>query len=347
MVDKQSELARLDQIKSDALAALLNVTDEESLEAWRVTHLGRSSAVMGVFSSMGKMDKDLRPVMGKAANEVRQALEAELEEKRQVLEEQALKAALATEKLDVTLPGRSVERGRMHPLTQVLQRIIRIFGDMGFQVYRSPEVETDDYNFTYLNMPPYHPARDMWDTFYTKTEGVLLRTHTSPGQIRVMRESAPEPIRAILPGTTMRYEQLSARSEIEFAQVEVLVVGEKVTFAELKGTLDEFAKRLFGEDARTRLRPSHFPFTEPSAEMDVGCFVCGGDGCPVCKESGWLEILGCGMVHPVVLEYGGYDPEKFSGFAAGMGIDRSTLMRYRVDDIRHFRNNDIRFLRQF
>ncbi len=347
MVDKQSELARLDQIKSDALAALLNVTDEESLEAWRVTHLGRSSAVMGVFSSMGKMDKDLRPVMGKAANEVRQALEAELEEKRQVLEEQALKAALATEKLDVTLPGRSVERGRMHPLTQVLQRIIRIFGDMGFQVYRSPEVETDDYNFTYLKMPPYHPARDMWDTFYTKTEGVLLRTHTSPGQIRVMRESAPEPIRAILPGTTMRYEQLSARSEIEFAQVEVLVVGEKVTFAELKGTLDEFAKRLFGEEARTRLRPSHFPFTEPSAEMDVGCFVCGGDGCPVCKESGWLEILGCGMVHPVVLEYGGYDPEKFSGFAAGMGIDRSTLMRYRVDDIRHFRNNDIRFLRQF
>ena len=347
MVHKESELARLDQIKSDALTALSKVTDEESLEAWRVTHLGRSSAVMAVFSSMGKMDKDLRPLMGKAANEVRQALEAELEAKRQVLKEQALKAALATEKLDVTLPGRPVERGRMHPLTQVLQRIIRIFGDMGFQVYRSPEVETDDYNFTYLNMPPYHPARDMWDTFYTKTEGVVLRTHTSPGQIHVMRESAPEPIRAILPGTTMRYEQISARSEVEFAQVEVLVVGENVTFAELKGTLEHFAKRLFGEDARTRLRPSHFPFTEPSAEMDVGCFVCGGNGCPVCKESGWLEILGCGMVHPVVLEYGGYDPQKYSGFAAGMGIDRSTLMRYRVDDIRHFRNNDIRFLRQF
>jgi phenylalanyl-tRNA synthetase alpha chain len=183
----------------------------------------------------------------------------------------------------------------------VLGRITRIFGDMGFQVYRSPEVETDDYNFTYLNMPPYHPARDMWDTFYTKTDGVLLRTHTSPGQIHVMREHATEPIRAILPGATMRYEQLSARSEIEFAQVEVLVVGEKVTFAEMKGTLEDFAKRLFGEDARLRLRPSHFPFTEPSAEMDVGCFVCGGAGCPVCKETGWLEILGCGMVHPVVL----------------------------------------------
>jgi phenylalanyl-tRNA synthetase alpha chain len=347
MPDKEAELAKLQQIQADALAALKDVTDAESLDAWRVTHLGRSSAVMAVFSSMGTMDKELRPVMGKAANQVRQALEAALEEKRAALEEEALKAALETEQLDVTMPGRPVVHGRLHPLTQVLRRIIRTFGDMGFQVYHSPEVETDDYNFTYLNMPPYHPARDMWDTFYTKDEGVLLRTHTSPGQIRVMRERAPEPIRAILPGATMRYEQLSARSEIEFAQVEVLVVGEKVTFAELKGTLEDFARRLFGEEARTRLRPSHFPFTEPSAEMDVECFVCGGKGCGVCKETGWLEILGCGMVHPVVLEYGGYDPAIYSGFAAGMGIDRSTLMRYRIDDIRHFRNNDIRFLRQF
>lgn len=347
MAEKEAELSKLEQLQMAALSALADVSDEEALEAWRVSHLGRSSPVMGVFSSMATMDKDLRPVMGKAANEVRQVLEAELEAKRQVLEEKALINALATERLDVTLPGRPVARGRLHPLTQVLRRIIRIFGDMGFQVYQSPEVETDDYNFTYLNMPPYHPARDMWDTFYTKKEGVLLRTHTSPGQIRVMRERAPEPIRVILPGATMRYEQLSARSEIEFAQVEVLVVGEKVTFAELKGTLEDFARQLFGEDARTRLRPSHFPFTEPSAEMDVGCFVCGGEGCAVCKETGWLEILGCGMVHPVVLEYGGYDPARYSGFAAGMGIDRSTLMRYRIDDIRHFRNNDIRFLRQF
>lgn len=347
MAEKEKEVAKLEEIKSDALAVLADVADEEALEAWRVAHLGRSSSVMAVFSSMGKLDKDLRPVMGKAANEVRQALETALAEKRQALEEAALEKALATEQLDVTLPGRPVTRGRLHPLTQVLRRITRTFGDMGFQVYPSPEVETDDYNFTYLNMPPYHPARDMWDTFYTKTEGVLLRTHTSPGQIRVMRECASEPIRAILPGATMRYEQLSARSEVEFAQVEVLVVGEGVTFAELKGTLEDFARRIFGEDARTRLRPSHFPFTEPSAEMDVECFVCGGDGCAVCKETGWLEILGCGMVHPVVLEYGGYDPAVYSGFAAGMGIDRSTLMRYRIDDIRHFRNNDVRFLRQF
>jgi len=347
MAEKEKELAKLEQIKSEALDVLADVADEEGLEAWRVSHLGRSSPVMAVFSNMGKLDKELRPIMGKAANEVRQALEAQLAEKRQTLEEEALQSALETETLDVTMPGRPVERGRLHPLTQVLRRITRTFGDMGFQVYRSPEVETDDHNFTYLNMPPYHPARDMWDTFYTKTEGVVLRTHTSPGQIRVMRERAPEPIRVILPGTTMRYEQLSARSEIEFAQVEVLVVGERVSFAELKGTLEDFARRLFGEDARTRLRASHFPFTEPSAEMDVGCFVCGGEGCAVCKETGWLEILGCGMVHPVVLEHGGYDPEIYSGFAAGMGIDRSTLMRYRIDDIRHFRNNDIRFLRQF
>ena len=347
MTDQAKELEKLTQIRTEALSVLAEVQDEEALGAWRVANLGRSSPVMRVFSSLGQLDKELRPLMGQAANEVRTALEAALEEKQHLLKEAALRKALETEQLDVTMPGRPVERGRLHPLTQVLRRITRIFGDMGFQVYHSPEVETDDYNFTYLNMPPYHPARDMWDTFYTKDEGVLLRTHTSPGQIRVMRERAPEPIRVILPGATMRYEQLSARSEIEFAQVEVLVVGEGVTFAELKGTLEDFARRLFGEDARTRLRPSHFPFTEPSAEMDVGCFVCGGEGCAVCKETGWLEILGCGMVHPVVLEYGGYDPLVYSGFAAGMGIDRSTLMRYRIDDIRHFRNNDIRFLRQF
>jgi len=347
MTDQAKELEKLTQIRTEALSVLAEVQDEEALGAWRVANLGRSSPVMRVFSSLGQLDKELRPLMGQAANEVRTALEAALEEKQHLLKEAALRKALETEQLDVTMPGRLVERGRLHPLTQVLRRITRIFGDMGFQVYHSPEVETDDYNFTYLNMPPYHPARDMWDTFYTKDEGVLLRTHTSPGQIRVMRERAPEPIRVILPGATMRYEQLSARSEIEFAQVEVLVVGEGVTFAELKGTLEDFARRLFGEDARTRLRPSHFPFTEPSAEMDVGCFVCGGEGCAVCKETGWLEILGCGMVHPVVLEYGGYDPWVYSGFAAGMGIDRSTLMRYRIDDIRHFRNNDIRFLRQF
>jgi len=340
-------LDQLEGEKLSALSALEMVTSQIELEDWRQTYLGKNSQVMRAFGSLGSLSKEERPVVGKAVNEVKKALEFAFTEKQNLVQQAELEQQLTSQKLDVTLPGKPVDHGRIHPLNQVLRRIYRIFGDMGFQIYRSPEVETDDYNFTYLNMPPYHPARDMWDTLYTKKEGVLLRTHTSPGQIRVMRERCPEEIRAILPGATMRYEQLTARSEIEFIQVEVLVVGKGVTFAEMKGTLLDFARRTFGEDARTRLRASHFPFTEPSAEMDVECFVCGGKGCGVCKYTGWVEILGCGMVHPVVLQFGGYDPQVYSGFAAGMGIDRSTLMRYRIDDIRHFRNNDIRFLEQF
>lgn len=338
---------KLEGEKPSALSALEMITSQIELEDWKQTYLGKNSQVMRAFGSLGSLTKEERPVVGKAVNEVKKALEFAFTEKQNQVQQAELEQQLTSQKLDVTLPGKPVDHGRIHPLNQVLRRIYRIFGDMGFQIYRSPEVETDDYNFTYLNMPPYHPARDMWDTLYTKKEGVLLRTHTSPGQIRVMRERCPEEIRAILPGATMRYEQLTARSEIEFIQVEVLVVGKGVTFAEMKGTLLDFARRTFGEDARTRLRASHFPFTEPSAEMDVECFVCGGKGCSVCKYTGWVEILGCGMVHPVVLQYGGYDPQVYSGFAAGMGIDRSTLMRYRIDDIRHFRNNDIRFLEQF
>ena len=338
---------KLEGEKPSALSALEMITSQIELEDWKQTYLGKNSQVMRAFGSLGSLTKEERPVVGKAVNEVKKALEFAFTEKQNQVQQAELAQQLTSQKLDVTLPGKPVDHGRIHPLNQVLRRIYRIFGDMGFQIYRSPEVETDDFNFTYLNMPPYHPARDMWDTLYTKKEGVLLRTHTSPGQIRVMRERCPEEIRAILPGATMRYEQLTARSEIEFIQVEVLVVGKGVTFAEMKGTLLDFARRTFGEDARTRLRASHFPFTEPSAEMDVECFVCGGKGCSVCKYTGWVEILGCGMVHPVVLQYGGYDPQVYSGFAAGMGIDRSTLMRYRIDDIRHFRNNDIRFLEQF
>lgn len=342
-----SVLEQLEQEKITALSELERAQTETELESWRLAHLGKSSPVMQAFSGLGSASKEERPLIGKAANAVKTALEGAYAAKHDALRQLALARALENERLDVTLPGRAPRRGRLHPLNQTLREIFRIFGDMGFQVYHSPEVETDDYNFTFLNMPPYHPARDMWDTFYTEKEGVLLRTHTSPGQIHIMRERAPEAIRAILPGTTMRYEQLTARSEIEFVQVELLVVGKGITFADMKGTLNDFAARTFGKDARMRLRPSHFPFTEPSAEMDVECFVCGGKGCGVCKGSGWLEILGCGIVHPTVLEYGGYDPRVFSGFAAGMGIDRSTLMRYRVDDIRHFRNNDVRFLEQF
>ena len=336
----QAELAR-------GVESLRAVGTLESLEAWKQEFLGKSSLVMKAFGSMGQVSKVERPLIGKAVNQVKVGLEAALAEKEEGVKAASQQEAFTRETLDVTLPGRKPRRGRIHPLHLTLRQIYKIFGDMGFQIYRSPEVETDDYNFTYLNMPPYHPARDMWDTFYTDKEGVLLRTHTSPGQVHVMRERAPENIRVILPGTTMRYEQLTARSEIEFIQVELLVVGKGITFADMRGTLNDFARRTFGENARTRLRPSYFPFTEPSAEMDVECFVCGGEGCGVCKGTGWLEILGCGMVHPTVLQYGGYDPAVYSGFAAGMGIDRSTLMRYHIDDIRHFRNNDIRFLEQF
>ena len=336
----QAELAR-------GVESLRAVGTLESLEAWKQEFLGKSSLVMKAFGSMGQVSKEERPLIGKAVNQVKVGLEAALAEKEEGVKAASQQEAFTKETLDVTLPGRKPRRGRIHPLHLTLRQIYKIFGDMGFQIYRSPEVETDDYNFTYLNMPPYHPARDMWDTFYTDKEGVLLRTHTSPGQVHVMRERAPENIRVILPGTTMRYEQLTARSEIEFIQVELLVVGKGITFADMRGTLNDFARRTFGENARTRLRPSFFPFTEPSAEMDVECFVCGGEGCGVCKGTGWLEILGCGMVHPTVLQYGGYDPAVYSGFAAGMGIDRSTLMRYHIDDIRHFRNNDIRFLEQF
>jgi phenylalanyl-tRNA synthetase alpha chain len=229
----------------------------------------------------------------------------------------------------------------------MLRQITAIWAEMGFQVYRSRDVETDEYNFELLNMPAYHPARDLWDTFHTTQPGILLRTHTSPGQIHVMRERAPEPIRVILPGMCYRYEQADASHEIQFNQVEGLAVGHRITLADLKGTLSAFARRLFGEGVRTRFRAGHFPFTEPSAEMDIECFVCGGEGCPVCKGTGWLEVLGSGMVHPTVLSNGGYDPEVFSGFAFGMGPERLTMLKYGMDDIRTFWANDLRFLEQF
>jgi phenylalanyl-tRNA synthetase alpha chain len=237
--------------------------------------------------------------------------------------------------------------GRAHIVSRTMREIIRIFGDMGFQVYRSPEVETDENNFGLLNIPAHHPARDMWDTFHTTTPGIILRTHTSPGQVRFMKEVAPEPIRVIVPGMVFRYEQTDASHESQFNQVEGLVVGENVTMGDLKGTLMDFYRRMFGQNVRTRFRPSYFPFTEPSAEMDVECFMCGGKGCQVCKGSGWLEILGCGMVHPIVLENGGYDPRKHTGFAFGMGPERIAMMRYLIGDIRYLFTNDVRFLEQF
>ena len=339
--------AALDEVQSEALAALKPVGSPDSLNQWKVTFLGRNSAVMNAFSGLGKLPADQRPAVGQKANQVKVALEAALAEKAEQIRQLELQRSLDSEKLDITLPGRPATRGRIHPAMQNLRDIYKVFADLGFQVYRSPDVETDEYNFELLNIPAHHPARDMWQTFYTTRPGVLLRTHTSPGQIWAMKERCPDSIRVILPGMCYRYEQITTRSEIQFHQVEGLMVGKNVTFSDLKGTLSDFARRLFGRNVRTRFRPSYFPFTEPSAEMDMECFLCGGKGCTVCKNAGWLEILGCGMVHPVVLRNGGYDPEIYSGFAFGLGPERITMLRRKIDDIRYFWGNDMRFLEQF
>ncbi len=337
----------LDSIEQSGLDALQGVQDEDALAQWRVAHLGRNSPLMRAFDALGGLPKEERPLIGRRANEVKRLLEAALAEKSEAIRQASLRQNLESERLDVTLPGRPRPRGRLHPITHTLREIARIFAEMGFQVYRSREVESDDYNFGLLNMPPHHPARDMWDTFHTTTPGVILRTHTSPGQIYVMRELAPQPIRVILPGMCYRYEQVSVRKDIQFTQVEGIAVGRRITLGDLKGTLSDFARRMFGQGVRTQFRASHFPFTEPSAEMDIECFVCGGVGCGVCKGSGWLEILGCGMVHPTVLRNGGYDPTLFSGFAFGMGPERITMLRHKIEDIRFFWANDMRFLEQF
>ncbi|MBI3242301.1 MAG: phenylalanine--tRNA ligase subunit alpha [Chloroflexi bacterium] len=338
---------QLNQFEKEALARLAGLADSAGLAAWKSETLGKKSLLMTALSELGKMSKEERPVVGKRANEIKRALEAAFEEKEATVKAAELARSLKAEALDVTLPGRPVRRGRLHLATQNLRQIYAIWADMGFQIYRSRDVESDEFNFELLNIPQHHPARDMWDTFYTTTPGVLLRTHTSPGQIRAMREFHPDPIRVILPGMCYRYEQITARSEIQFNQIEGLAVGKGIRMTDLKGTLTDFARRMFGQNVRTRFRADHFPFTEPSAEMDVECFVCGGKGCAVCKQSGWLEILGCGMVHPTVLQNGGYDPRVYSGFAFGMGPERIAMLKYKIEDIRYFWGNDLRFLEQF
>jgi len=340
-------LDKLRELQDQALRELEAVSDSQALEQWRITHLGKKSPLNQVLRGVGRLPKEERPIVGQRGNEVKLALEAAYEQRVQALKAEEMARALAAESLDVTLPGRPVSLGRLHPSTQALRQIYAIFAEMGFQVYNAPEVETDELNFGLLNMPPHHPARDMWDTFYTTRPGVLLRTHTSPGQIRVMRERCPEPIRVILPGKCYRYEQVTARSEHQFYQVEGLAVGRHITLTDLKGTMAEYARRMFGEDRKMRFRGSYFPFTEPSVEVDMDCIICGGAGCRVCKYSGWLEIAGAGMVHPQVLRNGGYDPNVYSGFAFGMGVERPMMLKHNIDDIRYFYGNDIRFLQQF
>lgn len=346
-MDTNEILKQLNDFTEDALKRLQDITTESDLNNWRLSTLGKRSLVQDVFSQLAQAAPQDRPLLGKGANQARKQLEEALETKATELAGAELNRRLDEEKLDITLPGRKPVSGHLHPATQNMNDILVMLSEIGFEIYRSPEVETDENNFELLNIPAYHPARDMWDTFYTTEPGVLLRTHTSPGQIHAMRQFAPNPVRVALPGMCFRYEQVSARSEIQFNQIELLAIGKNITFGDLKGTLQEFARRLFGKEVRTRFRPSYFPFTEPSAEMDVECFLCGGKGCSMCKNSGWLEILGCGMVHPTVLENGGYDPREFTGYAAGMGPERITILRHAIDDIRYFWSNDIRFLEQF
>jgi phenylalanyl-tRNA synthetase alpha chain len=339
-----SELAILEQRAREELAAC---ADEGALRAWNSKYFGKQGEVLLALRRVGEVPAADRRAYGQEANRIKLALTEAYEAALARQKEQALAQSLAADALDVTLPGRPVPRGRLHVATRVMREICAIFADLGFQIYRSREVEDDLANFELLNMPEHHPARDMWDTFHTTTPGVLLRTHTSPGQIHVMRELCPEPIRVILPGMCYRYEAITTRSEIQFQQVEGLAIGEKVAMTDLKGTIVAFARRMFGEERQVRIRSSYFPFTEPSIEVDMDCIVCAGQGCSLCKRTGWLEIMGAGMVHPVVLKNGGYDPGRFSGFAFGMGPQRITMLKYAIDDIRHFWANDLRFLRQF
>jgi phenylalanyl-tRNA synthetase alpha chain len=339
-------LEQLSQLEKESLAALEALGDSDALAEWNKHYLGKKGVLTHMLRSVGQLPKEERPAFGQAANKVKMALEAAYETKVKELRRAEMAQELERGALDVTLPGRPVGPGHLHITTQTLRQIYAIFAQMGFQVYESPDVETDELNFELLNMPPHHPARDMWDTFWIDDQ-VLLRTHTSPGQIRAMREQYPNPIRVILPGKCYRYEQITARAEHQFYQVEGLAVGHGISMTDLIGTLTEFAHRFYGTEGRIRIRSSYFPFTEPSIEADIDCIICHGEGCRVCKYSGWLEICGAGMVHPVVLENGGYDPEEWSGFAFGLGVERPAMLKYDIDDIRLFYGNDLRFLRQF
>ena len=340
-------IQKLEQIQETGLAELARIGDEQQLAEWRTSYLGKKAQVLDIMKQIPDLSTDLRPKVGMLTNQVKKALEQHYEQRQAEIRQAALERALRQDRLDVTLPGRKPVTGGLHPSTQTLREIARVFAQMGFQVYRACDVETEEFNFELLNIPKHHPARDMWDTFFTTTPEVVMRTHTSPGQIHSMRENAPDPVRVVLPGMCYRYEQVTARSEFQFNQVEVLAVGKRIDFGGFKGTLQDFARRMFGDNARIRLRPDYFPFTEPSAEMDVECFICKGAGCSVCKHTGWLEIMGCGMVHPIVLQNGGYDPRIYSGFAAGLGPERITMLRHHIQDIRYFWANDVRFLEQF
>ena len=336
----------LDALRDRALASAAGAADTAALEALEVDVLGKKGELTGVLRGIGALPADDRPRVGAAANAVRTAIEAAIAERRASVGGEELASRLVREQLDVTTPGRPLRRGSLHPSIQAMAEIATIFEQFGFVVHESQEIEDDLTNFQMLNIPPDHPARDLWDTLYVDVPGRLLRTHTSPGQIRVMETMKP-PIRALLPGRCFRYESVDASHGFEFFQVEGLMVDEGTTLADLKGLLDQFAHAMFGSGKRTRFRPGYYPFTEPSVAFDVECLVCGGPGCPACGRSGWMTILGAGMVHPVVLQYGGLDPERYQGFAFGMGPERISMLKHGITDLRLFMENDVRFLEPF
>ncbi|MBQ4082624.1 MAG: phenylalanine--tRNA ligase subunit alpha [Clostridia bacterium] len=336
---------KLQAILQEALTATQSVQTQQEAEELKVRYLGKKGELTAILKQMGSLSAEERPVVGQMANEVRAQIETAVREKLEIIKEKAIEQKLAAEALDITMPGKSNKQGRLHPLNTVLDDLIDIFQSMGFDVVDGPEVETDYYNFEALNVPADHPARDMQDTFYLG-ENLLLRTQTSAAQIRTMKKRKP-PIRIICPGRVFRADEVDATHSPVFHQVEGLVVDKGITMCDLKGTLEQFAHEIYGPETKVKFRPSFFPFTEPSVEVDVSCSECGGKGCRVCKGSGWIEILGAGMVHPHVLSECGIDPEEYSGFAFGIGLDRLTTTRYKISDIRLLFENDIRFLEQF
>ena len=338
---------KIEQLKGEAAAAIGSAGNLSELNDIRVKYLGKKGELTGILRSMGKLSPEERPKVGKIVNEARVELEGLLESKQQELQGKELENRLSSERIDVTLPGRRTALGHLHPLTLTLNRIKEIFLNMGFSIEEGPEIEKDYYNFEALNLPKDHPARDMQDSFYI-TEDILMRTQTSPVQARTMEAHEPNsPIRMIAPGRVYRRDDYDASHSPMFTQVEGLVIDKGISLADLKGTLELFLRQIFNDKVNVRLRPSFFPFTEPSTEVDVSCVMCHGEGCKVCKGTGWLEILGAGMVQPHVLEMSGYDPKQVSGFAFGLGVERIAMLSYGIDDLRLFYDNDMRFLRQF
>lgn len=337
----------LNNIAVQALATLTGLDDERALDNWRVEYLGKKSRLTQVSRQMGQLTAEERPVVGERINEVKSSLQSSFEARRQEIQTQVLQSRFEAEHIDVTMPGRRMSQGAVHPITRTIEEIEDVFLGMGFTIVEGSEVETDEYNFERLNLPKDHPARDMQDTFYL-TESLLLRTHTSPMQVRTMERMYPNvPVKVIVPGRTYRRDEDDATHSHSFTQIEGLVVDKGIRMSDLKGVLEQFARAVFGPNQAVRLRPSFFPFTEPSAEVDIRCVHCSGDGCRICKQTGWIEILGAGMVHPNVLDWAGYDSRIYSGFAFGMGPERVAMLKYGIEDIRQLYQNDLRLLQQF